>query len=172
MISEQDYEQAGLENRLHFWEQQEQKFEKLFGPDSIKSPEFLKMKLDHYDGLWYMYKNVQNEQDRLLVKMVAIQRRKMEDALYTATLSRLFRIIHKIVAGIQARNQQRIQPLNDQAEAYTYLNLQSPAVKEPLTVQQRQQPMDTAQKPPTETKIPPDNWVFKQTGKKRGLSHH
>jgi len=89
-----------LMSELSSWNQQENKFGALFGQDALKDREFLKMKLDHYDQLYYKYNGkAQTPDEKAMMTMLRFQRRKMERSLHPGLLRR---ILHRAGARLKA----------------------------------------------------------------------
>jgi hypothetical protein len=89
-----------LMNELGNWNQQENKFGALFGQDALKDREFQKMKLEHYDQLYYKYNGkAQTPDEKAMMTMLRFQRRKMERSLHPGLLRR---ILHRAGARLKA----------------------------------------------------------------------
>jgi hypothetical protein len=79
-----------LMSELGNWNQQENKFGALFGQDALKDREFLKMKLEHYDQLYYKYNGkAQTPDEKAMITMLRFQRRKIERSLHPGLLRRM-----------------------------------------------------------------------------------
>ncbi|WP_214072588.1 hypothetical protein [Mucilaginibacter sp. dw_454] len=89
-----------LMSELSNWNQQENKFGALFGQEALKDREFLKMKLENYDQLYYKYNGkAQTPDEKAMMTMLRFQRRKMERSLYPGLLRR---ILHRGRARLRA----------------------------------------------------------------------
>ncbi len=89
-----------LMSELSNWNQQENKFGALFGQEALKDREFLKMKLENYDQLYYKYNGkAQTPDEKAMMTMLRFQRRKMERSLYPGLLRRM---LHRAGARLQA----------------------------------------------------------------------
>ncbi len=89
-----------LMSELGNWNQQENKFGALFGQEALKDREFLKMKLENYDQLYYKYSGkAQTHDEKAMMTMLRFQRRKMERSLYPGLLRR---ILHRGQARLRA----------------------------------------------------------------------
>lgn len=101
-------EPATLEEGLDFWIKQERKFQSLFGQEALKDREFLKMKLRHYDRLWYKYKNASlDTEGQLMRNMLKFQRRKIDKSMHRGFLRQIFRRINTAVESKRAQKVQR-----------------------------------------------------------------
>lgn len=100
-------EPATLEEELDFWIRQEQKFQSLFGKEALKDKEFIKMKLRHYDSLWYKYKNAPlGTEGQLMRNMLKFQRKKIDKSMHRGLLRQ---IIRRINTAIESKRVQRVQ---------------------------------------------------------------
>ena len=109
-----------LEAGLDFWNRQEQKFKSLFGQESLKDREFLKMKLRHYDKLWYQYKNASlGIEGQLMRNMLKFQRRKIEKSLHPGLLRTIIRKINIAINSNRAQHMQRKVESKNRLELYT-----------------------------------------------------
>jgi hypothetical protein len=109
--------QETLMSALGNWNLQENKFRELFGDDALRDREFMKMKLDHYDGIFHKYNGrPQTQDERAMMTMLHFQRRKMERSLHPGFLRR---VLHRVVARIKAvrtANRERMAITVDQRE--------------------------------------------------------
>jgi hypothetical protein len=109
-----------LEAGLDFWSRQEQKFQSLFGKESLKDKEFLKMKLRHYDNLWYQYKTAPlGIEGQLMRNMLKFQRRKIDKSLHRGLLRSIIRKINIAIKSNRAQNMQRKIENRNRLELYT-----------------------------------------------------
>jgi hypothetical protein len=89
-----------LMSELSSWNQQENKFGALFGQEAVKDREFLKMKLENYDQLYYKYNGrAQTPDEKAMMTMLRFQRRKMERSLHPGLLRRM---LHRAGARLKA----------------------------------------------------------------------
>jgi len=107
-------EPATLEAGLDFWNRQEQKFQSLFGKEALKDKEFLKMKLRHYDRLWYQYKNAPLDiEGQLMRNMLKFQRRKIDKSMHRGLLRQIIRRVNTAVESNRAQKvQQKMENMN------------------------------------------------------------
>jgi len=92
MERQTQYREPTLFNELSSWNAQENSFRQLFSDDVLKDRDFLKMKLAHYDKLYYKYgSSPRTTDEQAMVTMLGYQRRKMERSLYPGLLTRLLR---------------------------------------------------------------------------------
>lgn len=92
MENELQNRQPTLFSELSNWNGQESKFRELFSADVLKDRDFLKLKLDHYNKLYYKYGGgARTTDDQAMVAMLHYQRRKMERTLYPGLLTRMVR---------------------------------------------------------------------------------
>ena len=106
-VHDKRQETATLEEGLDFWIRQEQKFQSLFGKEALKDKEFLKMKLRHYDSLWYKYKHAPlGTEGQLMRNMLKFQRKKIDKSMHRGLLRQ---IIRRINTAIESKRVQRVQ---------------------------------------------------------------
>jgi hypothetical protein len=110
-----------LMGELRNWNQQENKFGVLFGQEALNDREFLKMKLEHYDSLYYKYNGkAQTQDERAMMTMLRFQRRKMERSLHPGLLRRM---LHRGRARLRAfltGNRERVTINREQANRQAY----------------------------------------------------
>ncbi len=105
----QTYRPETLMSELRNWNQQENKFGVLFGQDALQDREFLKMKLEHYDRLWYKYNGKPQTQDeKAMMTMLRFQRRKMERSLHLGLLRRMLHRERARLRAMWAANRERV----------------------------------------------------------------
>lgn len=62
---------------LSDWNRQEQQFRQLFGEDALKDREFIRMKLQQFDRLYYKHSNTAKTTDEMaMMLMLRFQRKK------------------------------------------------------------------------------------------------
>jgi hypothetical protein len=130
----QTYRPETLMSELGNWNQQENKFGALFGQDALKDREFLKMKLEHYDSLYYKYNGkAQTPDEKAMMTMLRFQRRKMERSLHPGLLRRMLHRGRARLRAMWAGNRENVTINREQANRQAH-NL-PPLAKEPGTVQ-------------------------------------
>jgi len=133
----QTYRPETLMSELRNWHQQENKFGALFGDDALKDREFLKMKLEHYDQLYYKYNGkAQTPDEKAMMTMLRFQRRKMERSLHPGLLRRMLHRGRARLRAMWTSNRESITFNREQANRQVY-NL-PPLAKDTQSVQQHQ----------------------------------
>ncbi|WP_214226616.1 hypothetical protein [Pedobacter sp. B4-66] len=87
-----------IEQDLLRWKNREQRFEKLFDGDVIKSSPFLKEKLEYLEGLALKYKETSNTDERIALKVLQKNRRDLERNLFPGFFKRMFYRISKSIS--------------------------------------------------------------------------
>lgn len=130
----QTYRPETLMSELRNWNQQESKFGALFGQDALQDREFLKMKLEHYDQLYYKYNGkAQTPDEKAMMTMLRFQRRKMERSLHPGLLRRMLHRGRARLRAIWTSNRENVTINREQANWQAH-NL-PPLEKEAGTVQ-------------------------------------
>ena len=126
-----------LMSELRNWNQQENQFGALFGQEALKDREFLKMKLEHYDQIYYKYGGkAQTQDERAMMTMLRFQRRKMGKALYPGLLRRMLHRGRARLKAIWAGNRENVTINREQSNRQVY---EMPSlVKDNPTAQQQQ----------------------------------
>lgn len=154
-----------LEAGLDFWSRQEQKFQSLFGKEALKDREFLKMKLRHYDRLWYQYKNTPLDiEGQLMRNMLKFQRRKIDKSMYRGLLRQ---IIRRITTAIESSGVQKVQQKMENKSRLVRYNENSPKPEIHQTVsntmvKQKENQVDTNKPVAEKTTIPPNRQLRQQ----------
>lgn len=118
-VQKRKKEPTTLEEELNFWIRQEQKFRSLFGKEMLKEGAFLKMKLRHYDSLWYKYKNAPlGIEGQLMRNMLKFQRRKLDKSMNRGLLQKIFRRITIAIEYKRAKMAQRRIQNENRPELY------------------------------------------------------
>lgn len=89
--------------------------------DITKDTDFLKMKMNEYDRLWYKYKgdNLGTTDEKALLTMIRFQQKKMRKTLYPGLIPRLFhRIKVRLKVGLNALREAR-NLKHEQLDYYT-----------------------------------------------------
>ncbi|SEN57351.1 hypothetical protein SAMN05192574_103563 [Mucilaginibacter gossypiicola] len=106
-----------IETSLKDWREKEQRYEKLFSPAVLKSREFLKEKLKHYDELRAMALSNPIAQDRMALKALNLERKQLARRIYPNVFRRLLdRIISlvnldKSIDKIRLQNESNVERL-------------------------------------------------------------
>jgi hypothetical protein len=110
-----------LMSELRNWNQQENKFGALFGQDAFKDREFLKMKLEHYDQLYYKHNGkTQTQDEKAIMTMLRFQRRKMERSLHPGLLRRMLHRGRARLRAIWSDNRERATTNRGQVNTQAY----------------------------------------------------
>jgi hypothetical protein len=117
----QIYRPETLMSELRNWNQQENKFGALFGQDALKDREFLKMKLENYDQLYYKYNGkAQTPDEKAMMTMLRFQRRKMERSLHPGLLRRMLHRGRARLRAVWADNRERATVSRSQVNTQAY----------------------------------------------------
>lgn len=117
----QTYRPETLMGELRNWNQQENKFGALFGQDALKDREFLKMKLENYDQLYYKYDGkTQTQDEKAMMTMLRFQRRKMERSLHSGLLRRMLHRAGARLRAIWSDNRERVTINRSQVNTQAY----------------------------------------------------
>jgi len=98
-----------IEASLKDWREREQRYEKLFSPSVLKSREFLKEKLKHFDELRAKALANPLSQDRMAMRALNLERKQLARQVYPNIFRRLLERVfsnYRLSAGI-ARVQER-----------------------------------------------------------------
>ena len=149
-----------LESGLDFWSRQEQKFQSLFGKEALKDKEFLKMKLRHYDRLWYRYKNAPlDTEGQLMRNMLKFQRRKIDKSMHRGLLRQIIRRVNTAIESDRVQKvQQKMENMN-RLERYNE-NSPKPEIHQTIgntIVKQKQDQVETNKPALEKTVIPSES---------------
>jgi len=103
--------ESTLEAALKDWKEREQRYEKLFSPAVLKSREFLREKLRHFDGLRANVIANPSDGHRLAIKALELERKQLARQVYPNIFIRLLeRVISSFRIGSDvAKVQQKSQ---------------------------------------------------------------
>jgi hypothetical protein len=87
-----------LEAALKQWKEREQRYEKLFSPSVLKSREFLREKLRHYDSLRAKVMAASINEDPLAMRALQLERRQLARQAYPSLISRL---VEKVISAFK-----------------------------------------------------------------------
>jgi hypothetical protein len=90
-----------LEAALKQWKEREQRYEKLFSPPVLKSREFLREKLRHFDTLRAGVMAGTIKEDRLAMRALELERKQLARLAYP---NRVARILNRITSGLRLDN--------------------------------------------------------------------
>lgn len=83
---------GSLMAEMNAWRKQEVFFEQYGSKHDLEDKRFLKMKLKEYDRIWMKHRNsATTDDEKALLRVVAFQRKKLEERLYPGLLSKLIR---------------------------------------------------------------------------------
>lgn len=124
-------------SELSNWNQQETKFGALFGQEALKDREFLKMKLENYDQLYYKYNGkAQTPDEKAMMTMLRFQRRKMERSLHPGLLRRMLHRGRARLRAMWTSNRENVSLNREHANRQVH-NL-PPLARDTQSVQQHQ----------------------------------
>jgi len=87
-----------LEAALKQWKEREQRYEKLFSPSVLKSREFLREKLRHFDGLRAGVMAGTIKEDRLAMRALELERGRLAKQAYPNLIARL---VNWVISGFR-----------------------------------------------------------------------
>lgn len=111
-----------LEAALKQWKEREQRYEKLFSPSALKSREFIREKLNHFDGLRAKVLAGSLNEDALAMRALQLERRQLARQAYPNLIIRLLESaisafkLDRNVARLKTEGQNNNEAIRDAME--------------------------------------------------------